>query len=689
MKNAERSAAAKKRGSEAYKLGARAEAAELFSEALRYAPDTDAALADGAPDAIAVLYANRAACLLATGASVQAARDARRALDRAPTYAKALVRRAKARLNLGDAAGALQDLSRARQFCSEGDREALDADLAAVSALASKGAPVQASQHAQPQPSRPLLELERPNPLLASASDAVRVEVDARAGRHLLATRTIRAGEAVVCEEPYAWCLALDRSDDHCPACLRRCLPGGSPVPCRVCAAVLYCDEACRDADGPMHDAECPGQLPASAAAFLSSLRASKEGEDVLLALRVMRRAFLAGQAPPFAAADPPPEGSVAGCGAAGRYGADYRAASALQTHEASGPPERAARFAALASDACRALSALPYLARGTESELAVARHAMQMRTNVHSVQGEEEEGAGAGVVRTRMVTRGRGVYLTAALLNHSCSPNTSLSFEGRRLVLRAAKDIEAGEEVTSCYGPQAPHMPRAERRAALAAQYHFDCRCGACGAADLSRAFLCPCGAPLDAEDRPERCGACGAPVAWVDLQRTAQAAGASYTRARQLLDGGGAGQTEEEAAGAAEALLGRCIGARAGLLHPLHRELGAARDARAEALARLGRWHEAAEELAASLQCLERGAGLAPASPSSPPPPPPQLLFNAGPGTGGRSRAKRGWARLTEGGAASPLQRALESNAALLGPGHPAVAELREMQDVIRSYR
>jgi hypothetical protein len=45
-------------------------------------------------------------------------------------------------------------------------------------------------------------------------------------------------------------------------------------------------------------------------------------------------------------------------------------------------------------------------------------------------------------------------------MLNHSCAPNTFVSFQGRALTLFAAgSGIAAGAEVTHCYGPQQGEM--------------------------------------------------------------------------------------------------------------------------------------------------------------------------------------------------------------------------------------
>ena len=52
--------------------------------------------------------------------------------------------------------------------------------------------------------------------------------------------------------------------------------------------------------------------------------------------------------------------------------------------------------------------------------------------------------------------------------VNHSCDPNCSLYFENNKLVLRAIRDIEAGEELSFDYGTVQFTEPT-----------NFECKCG------------------------------------------------------------------------------------------------------------------------------------------------------------------------------------------------------------------
>lgn len=72
------------------------------------------------------------------------------------------------------------------------------------------------------------------------------------------------------------------------------------------------------------------------------------------------------------------------------------------------------------------------------------------------------------------------GVYILAAMLNHSCAPNASFSFEGTTIVMHAQKDVPAGEQLFSSYlGGR--NLPVARRQQMLQERFHFTCRCPTC----------------------------------------------------------------------------------------------------------------------------------------------------------------------------------------------------------------
>lgn len=73
-----------------------------------------------------------------------------------------------------------------------------------------------------------------------------------------------------------------------------------------------------------------------------------------------------------------------------------------------------------------------------------------------------------------------RGLYPMASLMNHSCTPNTHHDFsKDYRMLIKAAKVIPVGTEITSTYAPLLMGTPA--RRHFLAQSKHFECKCNRC----------------------------------------------------------------------------------------------------------------------------------------------------------------------------------------------------------------
>lgn len=72
------------------------------------------------------------------------------------------------------------------------------------------------------------------------------------------------------------------------------------------------------------------------------------------------------------------------------------------------------------------------------------------------------------------------GVWLRASYANHACIGNAGRAFMGDMMIVRATKDIRAGDEILMGYVP--PDALAAERTSQLSF-YGFDCDCASCGA--------------------------------------------------------------------------------------------------------------------------------------------------------------------------------------------------------------
>lgn len=80
----------------------------------------------------------------------------------------------------------------------------------------------------------------------------------------------------------------------------------------------------------------------------------------------------------------------------------------------------------------------------------------------------------GHTIANAELKSLGTGLYTQfGAYINHSCTPNAAVSFDGSILVIRSLRPIQKGEEVTISYTDLA--APRWERRMILREQYVFD----------------------------------------------------------------------------------------------------------------------------------------------------------------------------------------------------------------------
>jgi len=73
----------------------------------------------------------------------------------------------------------------------------------------------------------------------------------------------------------------------------------------------------------------------------------------------------------------------------------------------------------------------------------------------------------------------GLGLFLEAAMYNHTCSPNVGKILRGRTMCFVALCAIEPGEELRICY--VGLDEDRATRRGILKTHFHFDCACERC----------------------------------------------------------------------------------------------------------------------------------------------------------------------------------------------------------------
>jgi hypothetical protein len=596
-------------GAAHFRAGEHEAAAAAYSSALRWIDE----VADGA--GTAALYCNRSICHAVLNRHAAALADAECAAAADPASGKARHRAALAHERLGAPAAALREARAAlARAPASAESAALVARLAAfpgAAGPADAGSPAalgadfvwhdvpaalrceaEASAYDEDDAGDAAFSTADAAALAAAASPLLTVVDAPGAGRALTAAAAAAARADLFREAPFALALAKGRRRSHCAACARE-LPA-HPFPCARCPAAAFCSPACRAAER-WHSPggiECGVPYPALLP------------PDLFLALRVAR-----------------------GLGA--RRGAPAaRLVASLESHLARLPPDDALHLAAAATCAAEAHAAAAARAEPPAPPLpaaAVLRALAQVRVNGVAVVPPECGGAEDRVALA--------VYPITSMMNHSCAASVALRFSGAELVACAApRGLAAGEPLLHCYGPQAGEMTRAQRRAALEQQYHFECRCAACAAAvpDAAEAaavgLACACGgaAPAPAAaaaglvsryDLPApaagagACSRCGARVGEADWNGKLLPA---LRRARELFDagceaaGGGAG-------GAAEArrLLEASLAARAELLHRENQVLGATADAAAFACQAGGAAAAAAAHARAGLAIAEANFG------------------------------------------------------------------------------
>uniref|UniRef100_A0A4W3IGN1 Protein-lysine N-methyltransferase SMYD4 n=1 Tax=Callorhinchus milii TaxID=7868 RepID=A0A4W3IGN1_CALMI len=408
------------------------------------------------------------------------------------------------------------------------------------------------SARLQADEERPLLE----NETLPGASRSVRLRFDGVRGRHLVATKDFAAGETVLREEAYAAVLLAraqpSPQDSHCHHCLSQ---AWALLPCPSCSYATYCSALCRQkAWADHHQVECPlgSELLALGAFAHLSLRM------VLAAGLEEVQRTQAAQSGPRSSEAPRATEPGDGAEAEGRWEAHppYRAVHSLLAHTHQQSAQHRFLCGLTAAALCSRIRAkgLEPLVVGKGLEAgdgggqamgalgtALLTHMLQLGCNAQAITQLRDTGKSASnhlvtqsthdclrtqflftvcsvmrfetsrsqVEGSEQVRIATAVYCTLSLLNHSCRPNTSLSFCRQTVTIRASQPIQAGQEILHCYGPHWCRLAVSERQRALRAQYFFECECSACsgeqeaargggGGPELSRCSNTECGQVL-----------------------------------------------------------------------------------------------------------------------------------------------------------------------------------------------
>ncbi|KAF7279156.1 hypothetical protein GWI33_007567 [Rhynchophorus ferrugineus] len=298
-------------------------------------------------------------------------------------------------------------------------------------------------------------KITKPNPKIACASDAVEIASDSNQGRHIVATRSIEAGEVIAVERPYVVAVGPGPSQKylHCHECLELCY---NLFPCPKCRTALYCSSECQQKASKYHYNEC-------------DLCQFDFVEQLSL------KAILRGLKESVTNGDAPVDSTV--------YRSDrYEEIQQLTTNK----EKRSVRdFFEAANDACIYTYFLKkysdfFDATGVSEERLkelLFHHYLNTSCNRISVEKTKKSS-----LNTEFHVVGDGLYAFAGLLNHDCYANVTVSFYGSTLVLQAARYIGKGESCTLTYrNYNFAEFPKVVRTHQLWQNFHFNCKCEAC----------------------------------------------------------------------------------------------------------------------------------------------------------------------------------------------------------------
>ncbi|XP_051013911.1 SET and MYND domain-containing protein 4 [Acomys russatus] len=507
------------------------------------------------------------------------------------------------------------------------------------------------------------------NEQISGASLSVSLCTDPLKGRHLVATKDILPGELLVKEDAFVsvlnpgempplrhglenrWDTRVTNGDLCCHRCLKHTL---ATVPCGSCSYARYCSQECMQQAWELyHSTECSlGGLLLTLGLFCHvALRVTllARFEDVDRVVRMLcdetgnKDICLPGnrnQAKTFNNTNQGDseenskigDAPIPGCSVNGKYESSYSAVFSLLPHTEKHSPEHKFMCALSVYALCRQLKAASLEAQtmGLQSSklkavtpglcadltvwgVAMLRHVLQLQSNAQAITSIWHTGSKESIVTSsRQVRLATGIFPVVSLLNHSCRPNTSVSFTSTVATIRAAQHIRKGQEIVHCYGPHESRMRAAERQRKLSAQYFFDCNCPACHAETLGtaaaprwEAFCCStCRACMQGNDVLSCSNqACTESVSRDRLVSRLQDLQRQVSMAQMLLRNGKPEQAVQQ-------LLG-CQEAAESFLSAEHTVLGEIEDGLAQAYATLGDWRKSAAHVQRSLQVVEARHG------------------------------------------------------------------------------
>ncbi|XP_077021604.1 protein-lysine N-methyltransferase SMYD4 isoform X2 [Tamandua tetradactyla] len=509
------------------------------------------------------------------------------------------------------------------------------------------------------------MNLQEENEQISSASSSVTLCTDPLKGRYLVATKDILPGELLVKEDAFVsvlnpgempqvhhgleskWDTRVTNGDLHCHRCLKHTL---ATVPCDGCSYAKYCSQECMQQAWELyHSIECAlGGILLTLGIFChtalrSTLLARFEDtgrvirklchefsyQDIYLPEKKNEKKTLYYDLEENEENGKIVETPISGCNINGKYENNYNAIFSLLPHTENHSPEHKFLCAFSVAALCRHLEAASFqaLMPGLKSSklkavmtpmlspelniwgVAMLRHMLQLQCNAQAITTIRQTGSRESVITdSRQVRLATGLFPVVSLLNHSCSPNTSVAFINTAATVQASQQIVKGQEILHCYGPHESRMDVAERQQKLRSQYFFECNCPACQnekhrttARPRWEAFCCnSCRATMQGDDVLS-CGSrsCTESVSRDHLVSRLQGLQRQVGVAQKLLRSGKLEQAIQQ--------LLECQRDAESFLSAEHIVVGRIEDDLAQAYAALGDWGMSATHLQKSLRMVE----------------------------------------------------------------------------------
>ncbi len=297
-------------------------------------------------------------------------------------------------------------------------------------------------------------------------------------GRNMKAANDINVGDVLLVENPYSAVLLHKLFGSHCQNCL---VQVAVPYPCHHCSTVVYCSSVCQKAAWKsFHHIEC---------SIMNWCSKEWIGRIGYLALRT---AIITGRDTimnTFSSdiMDDKESNQNAGLNKEGVYANDIHSVYHLVGHSSKRNSEMKLQFVTMTMLLLKLLQQGGFWGdknRSVDSyEINVVGsaliHLMEViQCNAFSIV---EMKAADDFRLCKPEDTGLGLYLTSALMNHSCDPAVDVNYFGNVSIYRAIRNIKAGEPVTLDYGPIFYTQPKSQRQASLQEQYFFTCQCEAC----------------------------------------------------------------------------------------------------------------------------------------------------------------------------------------------------------------